>query len=253
MGRAHAVRLAEEGADIIAVDICAPIRGTLCDPATPEELEETVREVEKTGRRIVSAVADVRDLPALRAAVDGAVEELGHLDGVVANAGIWIPAPWDQVSPDAFSDTLEVNVVGVWNTVMVGAPHLVRTGGGSIVLTSSAAGLKVQPFMVPYTTSKFAVRGMAKAFAAELAKDNIRVNSLHPTGLATPMAKGAMEEVLPAAIEGNPRLGPMFMNMLPIDSTEAIDQANAVLFLLSDEARYITAHELAVDAGVTQM
>lgn len=252
-GRAHAVRLAEEGAAIIAVDICAPVRGMLCDPAIPEDLEQTVREVEKTGRRIVSTIVDVRDLTALRTAVDGAVEELGHLDAVVANAGICIPAAWDQVSPEVFSDTLEVNVTGVWNTVMVGAPHLVRAGGGSIVLTSSAAGLKVQPFLVPYTTSKFAVRGMAKAFAAELAKDNIRVNSLHPTGVDTPMGSGTMRQALPAAIEGNPRLGTMFMNMLPIDSTEAIDQANAVLFLLSDEARYITAHELAVDAGVTQM
>jgi NAD(P)-dependent dehydrogenase (short-subunit alcohol dehydrogenase family) len=143
-------------------------------------------------------------------------------------------------------------VTGVWNTVMVGAPHLVKAGGGSIILISSAAGLKVQPFMVPYTTSKFAVRGMAKAFAAELGKHQIRVNSVHPTGVNTPMGSGNMQAELGAAIAGYDRLGAMFMNMLPVDITEPSDVADTVLFLASDESRYITAHELAPDAGVTE-
>ncbi|MET0468254.1 MAG: SDR family oxidoreductase, partial [Aeromicrobium sp.] len=203
-------------------------------------------------RRIVTAVLDVRELSPLRSAVDDAVSELGRLDVVVANAGICIPRAWDQVTPEIFRDTMETNVTGVWNTVMAGAPHLVTAGGGSIVLISSAAGLKVQPFMVPYTASKFAVRGMAKAFAAELARHSIRVNSVHPTGVATPMGSGDMQAVLGEAMASDPRLGAMFTNMLPVDGTQPEDVADTVLFLASDESRYVTAHELAPDAGVTE-
>ncbi|OLT14690.1 3-ketoacyl-ACP reductase [Pseudonocardia sp. CNS-139] len=251
-GRAHAVRLAQEGADVIAVDVCAPLPSVAYDSATPEDLEETVRLVEKLDRRIVSAQLDVRDLDALRTAVDGAVADLGRLDIVVANAGICVPAPWDQVTPTIFDDTISTNVTGVWNTVMAGAPHLVAAGGGSIILISSAAGLKVQPFMVPYTASKFAVRGMAKAFAAELAKHHIRVNSVHPTGVNTPMGSGDMQAVLGAAMAGDPRLGGMFTNLLPVQGTEPSDVADTVLFLASDESTFITAHEVAPDAGVTE-
>jgi len=211
-----------------------------------------VRLVEQLDRRIVTAVLDVRELAPLRAAVDDAVTELGRLDVVVANAGICIPRAWDKVTPEIFRDTMETNVTGVWNTVMAGAPHLVTAGGGSIVLISSAAGLKVQPFMVPYTASKFAVRGMAKAFAAELARHSIRVNSVHPTGVATPMGSGDMQAVLGEAIGADPRLAGMFTNMLPVDGTQPEDVADTVLFLASDESRYVTAHELAPDAGVTE-
>lgn len=252
MGRAHAVRLAAEGADVVLVDVCAPLPSVAYESATPADLEETVALVEKAGRRAVAAQLDVRDLDALRAAVDGAVADLGRLDVVVANAGICVPRAWDQVTPQIFEDTMSTNVTGVWNTVMVGAPHLVEAGGGSIVLVSSAAGIKVQPFMVPYTASKFAVRGMAKAFAAELAKHHIRVNSLHPTGVATPMGSGDMQAVLGAAMAGDQRLGMMFANMLPVETTQPEDVADSVLFLASDESRYVTAHELAPDAGVTE-
>jgi SDR family mycofactocin-dependent oxidoreductase len=251
-GRAHALRLAQEGADVIAVDVCAPLPHVAYDSATPEDLEETVRQVEKAGRRIITAQLDVRDLGALRAAVDDAVRELGRLDVVVANAGICIPAPWDEVTPEIFEATISTNVTGVWNTVMAGAPHLVTAGGGSIILISSAAGLKVQPFMVPYTSSKFAVRGMAKAFAAELAKHRIRVNSVHPTGVSTPMGSGDMQAVLGKAIAGDPRLGGMFTNLIPVDGTAPEDVADTVLFLASDESKFVTAHEIAPDAGVTE-
>jgi NAD(P)-dependent dehydrogenase (short-subunit alcohol dehydrogenase family) len=135
---------------------------------------------------------------------------------------------------------------------MAGAPHLVSAGGGSIILISSAAGLKVQPFMVPYTTSKFAVRGMAKAFAAELGQYHIRVNSVHPTGVNTPMGTGDMQAELAAAIAGYDRLAAMFTNMLPVETTEPEDVADTVLFLASDESKFITAHEIAPDAGVTE-
>jgi SDR family mycofactocin-dependent oxidoreductase len=251
-GRADALRLAEEGANVIVVDVCAPLPSVAYDSATPEDLQETVRQVEKTGRRVISGIVDVRDLDALRAIVDGAVEQLGRLDVVVANAGICVPKAWDATTPTIFDDTISTNVTGVWNTVMVGAPHLVRAGGGSIILISSAAGLKVQPFMVPYTTSKFAVRGMAKAFAAELGKHHIRVNSVHPTGVNTPMGSGGMQAELGAAMAGYDRLAAMFTNMLPVDITEPEDVADTVLFLASDESKFITAHEVAPDAGVTE-
>jgi SDR family mycofactocin-dependent oxidoreductase len=251
-GRADALRLAEEGADVIVVDVCAPLPSVPYDSATPEDLAETVSLIEKTGRQVISGIVDVRDLGALRAIVDDAVRQLGRLDVVVANAGICVPKPWDQVTPQIYEDTISTNITGTWNTVMAAAPHLVTAGGGSVILISSAAGLKVQPFMVPYTTSKFAVRGMAKAFAAELGQHNIRVNSVHPTGVNTPMGSGTMQAEIGAAIAGYERLGPMFMNMLPVDGTEPEDVADTVLFLASDESKFITAHEIAPDAGVTE-
>jgi SDR family mycofactocin-dependent oxidoreductase len=251
-GRADALRLAEEGADVIVVDVCAPLPSVPYDSATPEDLAETVSLVEKTGRRVISGIVDVRDLDRLRGIVDDAVRQLGRLDVIVANAGICVPKPWDQVTPKIYEDTISTNVTGTWNTVMAGAPHLVSAGGGSVIIISSAAGLKVQPFMVPYTTSKFAVRGMAKAFAAELGQHNIRVNSVHPTGVNTPMGSGNMQAEIGAAIAGYDRLGPMFMNMLPVEGTEPDDVADTVLFLASDESKFITAHEIAPDAGVTE-
>jgi SDR family mycofactocin-dependent oxidoreductase len=251
-GRADALRLAQEGADVIVVDVCAPLPSVPYDSATPEDLAETVALIEKTGQRVISGIVDIRDLEKLREITDAAVATLGRLDVIVANAGICVPKPWDQVTPRIYEDTISTNVTGTWNTVMVGAPHLVRAGGGSIIVISSAAGLKVQPFMVPYTTSKFAVRGMAKAFAAELGKYGIRVNSVHPTGVSTPMGTGDMRAELGAAIAGYDRLGAMFTNMLPVEGTEPEDVADTVLFLASDESKYITAHELAPDAGVTE-
>jgi SDR family mycofactocin-dependent oxidoreductase len=251
-GRAHAVRLAEEGADIVAVDVCAPLPGVDYASAAPAELAETVRRVEQAGRRAVSARVDIRDLSTLRGCVDEAVTALGGLHVVIANAGICIPRAWDAVTSEVFRDTIETNVTGSWNTVMAGAPHVVEAGGGSVILTSSAAGLKVQPFMVPYTTSKFAIRGMAKAFAVELARHNIRVNTVHPTGVNTPMGGGELQAALATGMSDNPKLGGMFTNLLPVEWTEPEDIADAVLFLASEESRYITGHELAPDAGVTE-
>jgi SDR family mycofactocin-dependent oxidoreductase len=253
MGRSHAVRLAREGADVVVLDTPGELPDIVYDQPKPEDLDETVRQVEAEGRRAVAVRRDVRDLEGMRTDVDAAVAELGRLDVVVANAGICTPSAWDAVTPQQFSNTIDINVTGVWNTVMVGAPHVVRAGGGSIVLISSAAGLKVQPFMVHYTTSKFAVRGMAKAFAAELAKDNVRVNSVHPTGVNTPMGTGDMQAALSGPMAANERLGTIFVNMLPVEGTEPSDVSDTVVFLASDESRFLTAHELAPDAGVTEM
>lgn len=249
LGRAAALRLAAEGADVVAVDVCGPLPGVDYASATPDDLAETVAGVEAAGRRAVSARVDVRDLDELRIAVDDAVGRLGRLDVVVANAGICIPRSWHRVTPEIFRDTLEVNVTGVWNTIMAGAPHLVAAGSGSVIVTSSAAGLKVQPYMVPYTASKWAVRGMAKAFAAELAQHQVRVNSVHPTGMTTGMAGEAMQAALGEAMAENPRPRGMFTNMLPVDFTAPEDVAGAVLFLAGDEASYITGATLMVDGG----
>ncbi|MRJ75143.1 mycofactocin-coupled SDR family oxidoreductase [Aeromicrobium sp. SMF47] len=248
-GRSHAVRLASEGADIIALDLAGPLPGVPYESATRADLDETVRLVEAEGRRIVPFVGDVRDLDGMRAFLDGAVADLGGLDIVVANAGICIPAAWDEVSPRIFQDTMDINVTGVWNTVMVSAPHLVQRGGGSVILISSYAGKKVQPFMVSYTTSKHAVTGMTRAFAAELGRHRIRVNSIHPGGVNTPMGSGDMRAVLERAGETNPPLNAMGTPFVPQYSAEPEEIAAAVAFLASDDSSFITAEHLSVDGG----
>ena len=251
-GRAHAVRLAQEGADVILVDICAPIAGVPYLPATEDDLRETVKAVEELDRRAVSVVADVRDLATLRAVVDDAVAELGGLDIVVANAGIMIAGQWHEVTEQDFREVVEVNLFGTWNTLMVGAPHLVARGGGSIIVTSSAAGLKGLPFLSSYVASKHAVLGLARVFAAELAKDNVRVNTLHPAGVRTEMTSPAGMAAYGEAFAANPRLVGMYQTLLDAETTEPEDQANAVLFLASDESRFVTGNAMTVDLGTTQ-
>jgi SDR family mycofactocin-dependent oxidoreductase len=248
-GRAHAVKLASEGADIIAIDLAGEIPLVPYDSSSIEDLNETVRLVEALDRRIIFEQGDVRELEKMRTFVDGAVAQLGHLDIVVANAGICIPATWDETTPDMFRTTMDINVVGVWNTVMVGAPHLVTAGGGSIILTSSYAGKKMQPFMVHYTASKHAVTGMTRAFAAELGKHSIRVNSVHPGAVNTPMGSGDMVTAIMHTNESNPPLAAMGTPFLPTYAAEAEDIANAVAFLASDDARLITAEHLSIDQG----
>ncbi|AWB91244.1 mycofactocin-coupled SDR family oxidoreductase [Aeromicrobium chenweiae] len=248
-GRSHAVRLASEGADIIALDLAGPLPGVPYESATPADLDETVRLVEAEGRRIIASVGDVRDLDGMRDFLDGAVAELGGLDIVVANAGICIPAAWDEVTPQIFKDTMDINVTGVWNTVMVSAQHLVARGGGSVILISSYAGKKVQPFMVSYTTSKHAVTGMTRAFAAELGRHRIRVNSIHPGGVNTPMGSGDMRAELERAGETNPPLNAMGTPFVPQYAAEPEEIAAAVAFLASDDSSFITAEHLSVDGG----
>jgi SDR family mycofactocin-dependent oxidoreductase len=251
-GRSHAVRLAQEGADIIAVDLCGPVRGVPSDAATPEDLAETERLVSATGRRVLTRQADVRDAGGLQAVVEEGVSLFGRLDIVVANAGICIMAAWQDVTPEIWQDTLDVNLTGSWNTVNATAPHLISGGGGSVIIISSVAGLKAIPFMIPYVASKHGLTGIARGFAHELAQHHIRVNSVHPTGVNTLMGGGDGAATVGAAIAANPRLGGMFTNSLPIDFTEVSDISNAVLFLASDESRYVTALALTVDAGNSQ-
>jgi SDR family mycofactocin-dependent oxidoreductase len=248
-GRSHAIRLAEEGADIIAVDICSDYATVAYGMATAADLAQTVKDVEALDRRIVASQADVRDAAALKAAIDAGVALLGKLDIVCANAGICTVQSWDQVTPAVWQDTLDTNLTGVWNTIVACAPHLIAAGGGSIICTSSTAGITGLPYLAPYVAAKHGVVGIAKTMANELARHSIRVNTVHPTGVQTPMAEGLGG--LEALIARDPNLGPIFMNTLPVESVEPRDISNAVLFLASDEARYVTGLEFTVDAGKT--
>jgi SDR family mycofactocin-dependent oxidoreductase len=248
-GRSHAIRLAEEGADIIAVDICHDYDTVTYPMGTEAELAETVKAVEALDRRIVASQADVRDAAALKAAVDDGVAQLGRLDIVSANAGICTVQAWDEVTPAVWQDTLDTNLTGVWNTMVVSVPHLIAAGGGSIICTSSTAGIKGLPYLAPYVAAKHGVVGIAKTMANELASHKIRVNTVHPTGVDTPMGNGLGG--LEALIGRDPNLGPIYMNTLPVETVDPRDISNAVLFLASDEARYVTGLEFTVDAGNT--
>ena len=248
-GRSHAIRLAEEGADIIAVDICADYQTVGYAMATEADLAETVKAVEALDRRAFAAKADVCDAAGLKKALREGVAELGKLDIVVANAGICTVQTWDEVTPAVWQDTLDTNLSGVWNTMVAAAPHLIANGGGSIICTSSTAGIKGLPYLAPYVAAKHGVVGIAKTMANELARHKIRVNTVHPTGVNTPMGTGlgGLEPLL----TGDPNLGPIFMNTLPVEIVEPRDISNAVLFLASDEAQYVTGLEFTVDAGNT--
>ncbi|HVX22061.1 MAG TPA: mycofactocin-coupled SDR family oxidoreductase [Acidimicrobiales bacterium] len=254
-GRSHAVTLAAEGADIIAVDIGGPMDGYPYALASEDDLAETAGLVKEAGRQVVAVTADIRDRPALTGVVAEAVATFGRLDVVVANAAIAYISAWSDVTTEIWQQTIDVNLTGTFNTVMATAPHLIAAGGGSVVLISSAAGLMAEPFLLPYVASKHGVTGLSRAFAMELAEHHIRVNSVHPGGVDTPMMGGraATRALLAPLLEANPKLGAAFTAMLPIETTQPIDISKAVLFLASDESRYVTALAMTVDAGVTQM
>jgi SDR family mycofactocin-dependent oxidoreductase len=249
-GRAHCVKLASEGAHILALDIADELPNVIYPSATMDDLEETARLVEKEGRSVLIHKGDVRDLEDMRAFVQSGVDELGRLDVVVANAGICTPATWDKITPESFKDLIDINLTGVWNTVMASASHLVAAGGGSIILTSSLAGKKVQPYMVHYTAAKHGVTGMAKAFAAELGQHRVRVNSVHPGAVETAMASEEMIAWLTSLNDTYPQLATTATPFLPEWSMQSEDVANAVAFLASDDARMITAENLSIDAGM---
>ncbi len=257
-GRSHALRLAQEGADIIAVDIAGPVSSIEMYPmATEEDLAETVRQVEALDRRIVATKADVRDTAALKAAVDDGVAQLGRLDIVLANAGVFEIQPALEITDDAWREMIDINLTGVWNTCKVALPHLIEGGrGGAIVLTSSTAGLKGTPNTIHYTAAKHGVVGIMRTLANEFAPHSIRVNSVHPTGVDTVMIQNPKTWGLFDPAEPNPSretAEPVFRstNALPVPWVEPVDISNAILFLVSDEARYITGVTLPVDAGYT--
>jgi SDR family mycofactocin-dependent oxidoreductase len=248
-GRSHAVRLAQEGADIIAVDICRQIDPVPYPMATQEDLDQTVKEVEALGRRIVARQADVRDEAGLRAAFEAGTAELGSAEIVVANAGISTMSLHE--APDAWQVVIDVNLTGTFNTVEVAVPPMISRGrGGAIVLISSSAGLAgiggPSRGGLAYTASKHGVVGLMRSYANNLARHLIRVNSVHPTGVRTPMVENdAFREFLSAY----PDAGTAIANALPVDMVEPADIAGAVAWLVSDDARYVTGIALAVDAG----
>ena len=256
-GRSHAVRLAQEGADIIAVDICAPISANSpIPPATPDDLAHTADLVKAHNRRVVTAEVDVRDFDALKAAVDGGVEQLGRLDVIVANAGIGNGGhTLDRTSAEDWDDMIGVNLSGVWKTVKAGVPHLISGGnGGSIILTGSVGALKAYPNTGHYIAAKHGVVGLMRAFAVELGQHFIRVNSVHPTNVNTPMFmnEGTMKLFRPDLESPGPddmAVAAQFMHTLPVGWVEPDDVSNAVLFLASEESRYVTGLPLTVDAG----
>jgi (+)-trans-carveol dehydrogenase len=256
-GRAHAVRLAQEGADIIAIDICKKIDTVdLIAASTPEDLAETADLVKGHNRRIVTAEVDVRDYDALKAAVDSGVEQLGRLDIIVANAGIGNGGQTlDKTSEADWTAMIDINLGGVWKTVKAGVPHLLAGGrGGSIILTSSVGGLKAYPHTGHYVAAKHGVVGLMRTFAVELGAQNIRVNSVHPTNVNTPlfMNDGTMRLFRPDLENPGPddmKVVGQLMHTLPIGWVEPEDVANAVLFLASDEARYVTGVTLPIDGG----
>ena len=204
MGRSHAVRLAEEGADLILVDICESLPELEYPLATPEDLDETARLAEKHGGRVVTHVVDIRDEAALTKAVDDGVAELGGLDAAVANAGVLTVGTWDKTTQQQWRTVVDVNLIGTWNTCAAALPHLVERGG-SLVNISSAAGLKGTPLHLPYTASKHGVVGLSRALANELAAQNVRVNTVHPTGVETGMRPENLQQTL---AERRPDLDP---------------------------------------------
>ena len=254
-GRSHAVRLAQEGADIIAVDLCDQVDSVPYQMATPEDLADTVKQVEALDRRIVATKADVRDYGALKKALDDGVAQLGRLDIVSANAGIASFGPAEDLPEQTWQDMIDTNLTGVWHAAKAAIPHLIAGGrGGSIVLTSSAAGLKAYANVAHYVSAKHGVVGLMRTLALELAPHMIRVNSLHPTQVDTDMVMNEFTFKLFSPDKQNPTIedfGPasQAMNALPIPWVEPVDISNALLFLASDEARYITGVTLPIDAG----
>ena len=254
-GRSHALRLAREGADVVAVDLCGPIDTIeMYGPSTQEDLAETVRQVEELDRRIVSHVADVRDPAALGAAVDEGVTQLGKLDVVSANAGVFEIVPALEITDAMWRTMIDVNLTGVWNTCRAALPHLVANSGGAIVITSSTAGIKGTPNTAHYTATKHGVVGIMRTLANEFAGNNIRVNTVHPTGVNTDMIMnektwGLFSPDSPTRENAAPAFESL--HALPVAWVDPVDISNAVLWLASDEARYVTGVMLPVDAGWT--
>jgi (+)-trans-carveol dehydrogenase len=255
-GRSHALRLAQEGADIIAIDICEAVPENGYAPATEEDLAETVRQVEALDRRIVATKADVRDFAQLKGAMDDGVAQLGRLDIVCANAGIaGTPNRAENIPDDEWTNMLDINLSGVWRTAKAAIPHLKEAGrGGSIILTSSDAGLFAYQNIAHYVSAKHGVVGLMRTLALELAPDMIRVNSIHPTTVDTPMVQNEstyklFRPDLEHPTQDDFAAAAIAMNALPIPWVESVDISNAVLFFASDESRYVTGVPLPVDAG----
>jgi SDR family mycofactocin-dependent oxidoreductase len=256
-GRSHAIRLAQEGADVIAVDICEDI-GTVTPYyplGTEAELAETVEAVEALDRRIVARKADVRDLDALQAAFDEGLAELGRVDTVVANAGIATYGRSWELTGEQWKDMVDVNLTGVFHTAKVAIPAMIEAGrGGSILFTSSIGGLKGIQNVAHYVACKHGIVGLMRTLANELGPHSIRVNTIHPTNVDTLMIQNPGTWAMfspgdPEPSQDKAMPGFLSLNTLPVPWIEPVDISNAVLFLASEEARYVTGVTFPVDAG----
>jgi SDR family mycofactocin-dependent oxidoreductase len=256
-GRAHAVRFAEEGADIIAFDLCDQIDSVGYPMATPEDLDETVNLVEKTGRRIVAERGDVRDLERLKAVVAKGVAEFGRIDFVLANAGIFPAVGEQRLDIAAFTDATAVMLTGVYFTIEAALPEMLRHGdGGAIVIASSAAGFKsvsssfatMSHGAAGYTAAKTGVIGVMRYFATSLAEKNIRVNSVHPGGVATPMI---INEAMGRLIGELPEFGEAQQPKLSMPPMEPEVVTDAMVYLCGPSGSYLTGVALPIDGGLT--
>lgn len=251
-GRSHAVALAEQGADIIAVDICADLEAIPYALATEAELAETVQLVQSAGRKAVAVIADVRDLAALQSGVQAGIDELGEVDVVIANAGVVAIGVTEPDSQPVFNTIVDTNLKGVWHTMLATVPSIVRKGrGGSVVLVSSSQGLTGRggdgsAAMFAYAASKHGVVGLMRSAANAYAPHKIRVNSVHPSGVATPMILN--DFVVTRMTENpNPAVSQMLLPGVPL--VEARDVTEAVLWLAGPRSRYVTGVSMPVDAG----
>lgn len=257
-GRSHCVRLAEEGASIIAVDLCGQIDSVPYPMATPADLDETVALVQAAGGEIAAFEADVRSFSELESAVDAGVDRFGRLDIVAANAGIITVHPALEIPEQDWDDVMDVNVKGVWLTAKAALPHMIRRGGGSIVITSSDAGTHGMENLAHYCSSKHAVVGLMRVLAREMGKHNIRVNTIHPSSVDTDMIQNEkMYRLFCPDLEspGRDDVAPIHQSrmLLPTPWLSPRDISEAVLWLASDEARFVTGTTLAVDAGTGEL
>jgi len=254
-GRSHAIRLAEEGADIIGIDVCDQLDTVLYPMATKSDLEETEKAVQAVGGRIVTSIGDVRSSSDLDAVVEKGLKAFGHIDIVSANAGIANFAPFWELTEHQWQETIDVNLTGVWLTMKAVTPTMIEQNtGGSIIITSSSGGRKGIPNSAHYVSAKHGVVGLMRGCANELARFGIRVNTVHPTGVDTILIQNeSTYRLFCPDLETPTRedAARIFRktNALPIPWVEPVDISNMVLFLASDEARYITGSEFPVDAG----
>lgn len=254
-GRSHAIALAKEGADIIAVDVSTQVDTVPYRTATADDLAETVRLVEALDRRIIASEADVRDLAALTTAVDSGAAELGRVDIVIANAGINTMSPALEMEEVMWQTMIDINLTGVWKTVRAAAPHIVSGGrGGSIVITSSLASMVANENIAHYTAAKAGLVGLMQVLAKELGPQSIRVNTIHPTTVATPMILNdatfrLFRPDLAEPTRADFEEAALTLNTLPVPMIESEDISSAVLYLVSDAGRYITGTTHVVDAG----
>lgn len=254
-GRSHALRLAQEGADIIAVDICRDVETVPYAGATPDDLRETVRQVEALDRRVIASEVDIRDLDGLKQAADHGVAELGRLDIVLSNAGISTPASTLDMDEATWQTMIDVNLTGQWKTIKATVPHIIDGGrGGAVVITSSLAAIYANENTAHYSAAKAGLVMFMKVLAKELAPHSIRVNTVHPTTVGTEMIlNDATYRLFRPDLENPTRAdfeeAAIQLNKLPVSMVEPVDISNAILYLVSDDGRYVTGTTQVIDAG----